>query len=70
MLYFYRNDPVFICIYPLRGLGAYDLKSLLLWGEIKERRFQKKLRVSIGGTSIWKLNISCQYLHFANTEDI
>ena len=65
MLYFYRNETVFIS-----SGGDYDLKSCYCGGRFKNHDFRRSQRFPLDGTSIWKLKISCHFLHFDQTEDI
>jgi len=65
MLYFCRDETVFI-----NSVGDYDLKSCYCGGRFKNHDFRRSPKFPLDGTSIWKLKISCQYVHFAQTEDI
>ena len=49
--------------------GDYDSKSWYCKGRFKNHD-QNKLEAPSDGISILKLNIACQFLHFAKTEDI
>jgi len=65
MLYFYRNETVSIS-----SGGDYDLKSCYCKGRFKNHGFRRSQRFPLDGTSIWKLKISCHFLHFVKTENI